>query len=133
MEFFLFDYTSLFVIDFNGDVWRFDKEDDDSFDNKPTKVLGLSNIVSIIGYNDIYAATDIDGKVFVLGEQPRCIEAFTNIEGVSLGGDFLFAYNKNTVWAWGKNDKGQLGTGDLIDRFQPAKLSFGSEILGTFS
>ncbi|KAL0205983.1 hypothetical protein P9112_001290 [Eukaryota sp. TZLM1-RC] len=141
---FLFDYTSLFVIDFNGDVWRFDKEDDDSFDNKPTKVLGLSNIVSIIGYNDIYAATDIDGKVFVWGrlsrfsrlyeysEQPRCIEAFTNIEGVSLGGDFLFAYNKNTVWAWGKNDKGQLGTGDLIDRFQPAKLSFGSEILGTF-
>ncbi|KAL0205995.1 hypothetical protein P9112_001302 [Eukaryota sp. TZLM1-RC] len=141
---FLFDNISLFVIDFNGDVWRFDKENDDSFDNKPTKVLGLSNIVSIIGSNGIYAATDIDGKVFVWGrlsrfsdlyedsEQPICVEALTNIEGVSLGRNFLFAYNKNTVWAWGKNDEGQLGTGDLIDRFQPAKLSFGSEILGTF-
>ncbi|KAL0208434.1 hypothetical protein P9112_011021 [Eukaryota sp. TZLM1-RC] len=140
---FLFDYNFLLVIDSNGDVWRFDKEDDDSFDNKPRKVLGLSNIVSINGNDDIYAAIDSNGKVFVWGrlsrfknisvdiESPICIEVFTNIECVSLGHDFLFAYNKNTVWAWGRNDKGQLGTGDLIDRLQPVKV-FGSEILGTF-
>ncbi|KAL0209209.1 hypothetical protein P9112_011796 [Eukaryota sp. TZLM1-RC] len=140
LSYFLLGSNSLLVIDSNGGVWRFE-----SFNNKPTKVSGLSNIVSIIGSKDDFcAATDTDGKVFVWGrlsrfsdlyedsEQPRCIEAFTNIEGVSLGHDFLFAYNKNTVWAWGKNDEGQLGTGDLIDRFQPAKLSFGSEILGTF-
>ncbi|KAL0206005.1 hypothetical protein P9112_001312 [Eukaryota sp. TZLM1-RC] len=153
----------LFIIDVNGDVWKFnnvrafDHVDEIPFSNKPIKGPGLSNIVYISGstcwccsdlalrYNDgIYAAINNNGKVFVWGklsrlsclyndsEQPRCIEAFTNIEGVSLGHDFLFAYNKNTVWAWGKNDKGQLGTGDLIDRFQPAKLSFVSEILGTF-
>ncbi|KAL0214217.1 hypothetical protein P9112_006401 [Eukaryota sp. TZLM1-RC] len=59
------------------------------------------------------------------------IEAFTNIEGISVGYNFLFAYNKNTVWAWGRNYRGQLGTGDLIDRPQPVKV-FGSEILGSF-
>ncbi|KAL0208338.1 hypothetical protein P9112_010925 [Eukaryota sp. TZLM1-RC] len=140
---FLFDDISLFVIDSNGDVWRFDKSDDDFFNNKPTKVLGLSNIVSINGYDDIYAAIDIDGKVFVWGRLsrisdlyedivvPLCIEAFTSVKGVSLGRDFLFAYNKNTVWAWGRNDIGQLGIGDLKDRPQPVKLSCGSEILGS--
>ncbi|KAL0208034.1 hypothetical protein P9112_010621 [Eukaryota sp. TZLM1-RC] len=140
---FLFDFNSLLVIDFNGDVWRFDKGDDVPFINKPTKVSGLSNIVSINSYDDIYAATDTDGKVFIWGrlsrfknisvdsEAPICIEALTNVKYVSLGHDFLFAYNKNTVWAWGRNDKGQLGTGDLIDRPQPVKV-FGSEILGTF-
>ncbi|KAL0214246.1 hypothetical protein P9112_006430 [Eukaryota sp. TZLM1-RC] len=59
------------------------------------------------------------------------IEAFDNVEGISVGDDFIFTYNKNTVWAWGRNYAGQLGTGDLIGRPQPVKV-FGSEILGTF-
>ncbi|KAL0205150.1 hypothetical protein P9112_000457 [Eukaryota sp. TZLM1-RC] len=160
---FFFSEDWLFIIDVNGDVWKFnnvrafDHVDEIPFSNKPIKGPGLNNIVYISGstcwccsdlalrYNDgIYAAINNNGKVFVWGklsrlsclyndiEQPICVEAFTNIEGVSLGHDFLFAYNKNTVLAWGKNDEGQLGTGDLIDRPQPAKLSFGSEILGIF-
>ncbi|KAL0208059.1 hypothetical protein P9112_010646 [Eukaryota sp. TZLM1-RC] len=144
----LFNGDFLFVIDFNGDVWRFDKGDDVPFNHKPTKVLGLNNIVSISGYfcqylDRVYSAIDNNGKVFVWGQlsaiselyedrdEPIGIEALTNIEGISLGEDFLFAFNKNTVWAWGRNDIGQLGTGDLIDRPQPVKI-FGSEILGSF-
>ncbi|KAL0226566.1 hypothetical protein P9112_013890 [Eukaryota sp. TZLM1-RC] len=140
----LLDNPFLFVIDFNGEVLKFNKGDDDvPFNNKPTKVPGLNNIVSISGYDGIYAAIDNNGKVFLWGwlsrlsdvyedsEEPRCIEAFNNIEGISVGYNFLFAYNKNTVWAWGRNAKGQLGTGDLIDRPQPVKV-FGSEILGSF-
>ncbi|KAL0226598.1 hypothetical protein P9112_013922 [Eukaryota sp. TZLM1-RC] len=144
MNSFLFVENFLFIIDFNGEVLKFNKGDDDvPFNNKPTKVPGLNNIVSISGYDGIYAAIDNNGKVYLWGwlsrlsdvyedsEEPRCIEAFNNIEGISVGYNFLFAYNKNTVWAWGRNDKGQLGTGDLIDRPQPVKV-FGSEILGSF-
>ncbi|KAL0214182.1 hypothetical protein P9112_006366 [Eukaryota sp. TZLM1-RC] len=131
----LLDDKLLFVIDANGDTF---------FNNKPTKVEGLSNIVFISGYDGIYAAIDNSGKVFVWGklsrisefyedsDEPRCIDAFTNVESISVGHNFLFAYNKNTVWAWGRNDEGQLGTGDLIDRPQPVKV-FGSEILGSFN
>ncbi|KAL0214239.1 hypothetical protein P9112_006423 [Eukaryota sp. TZLM1-RC] len=135
----------LYVVDITGDVWEFDKYNcDDPFNKKPTKVPGLSNIVFISGYNDICAAIENNCKVFVWGDlsrisdfcknttEPLTIEAFTNVEGISVGRNFLFAYNKNTVWAWGKNDEGQLGTGDLIDRPQPVKL-FGSEILGSFN
>ncbi|KAL0214180.1 hypothetical protein P9112_006364 [Eukaryota sp. TZLM1-RC] len=139
---FYFDDNCLLVVDVNGDVWWFNV--DDPFNNKPTKVEGLSNIVFISGYDGIYAAIDNSGKVFVWGKlsrisdfykdihEPRCIEAFTNIEGISVGRNFLFAYNKNTVWAWGRNDEGQLGTGDLIDRPQPVKV-FGSEVLGSLN
>ncbi|KAL0219282.1 hypothetical protein P9112_004935 [Eukaryota sp. TZLM1-RC] len=138
---FLFDSFELFVFCNIGYVWKFDLGY--SFNNKPTKVSGLSNIVYINGRDCIYAALNDIGKVFVWGElsrisnayedikEPICIEALTNIEGISVGDDFLFAYNKNTVWAWGRNDKGQLGTGDLIDRPQPVKV-FGSELLGSF-
>ncbi|KAL0213781.1 hypothetical protein P9112_005965 [Eukaryota sp. TZLM1-RC] len=143
---FLFDRGCLFVIDINGDVWQF--ACGPSTFLEPTKIEKLSHVICICGYeyyeyDSVYAALDLNGKVFVWGwlckmsdfyenqREPRCIEAFTNIEGISVGDDFLLAYNKNTVWAWGRNDKGQLGTGDLIDRPQPVKV-LGSEILGAF-
>ncbi|KAL0207985.1 hypothetical protein P9112_010572 [Eukaryota sp. TZLM1-RC] len=141
---FLFDSNCLFVIDFDGNVWKFIKNSDNfCFNEKPTQIGGLTNIVSISGCEGIYSAVDINGKGFVWGklsrlsdfyedsEEPQCIKTFTNIEGISLGYNFLFAYNKNTVWAWGRNNVGQLGTGDLLDRPQPVQL-FLSEILGRF-
>ncbi|KAL0213837.1 hypothetical protein P9112_006021 [Eukaryota sp. TZLM1-RC] len=138
--------NSFYFIDTDGFVWMFDEDCASStnfFDEQPTKISGLSDIISISAFDDIYAAVDNNGKVYVWGglseipphyqdhHQPICIDAFTNIEGDSVGYNFLFAYNKNTVWAWGRNDKGQLGTGDHFDRLQPVKV-FGSEILGRF-
>ncbi|KAL0215117.1 hypothetical protein P9112_007301 [Eukaryota sp. TZLM1-RC] len=132
----------LLIVDINGDIWKFDRGGK-FFNNKPTKVPGLSNIVSISGHRLTCSAIDSSGNVFVWGwlsrisqfykkqNDPILMETFINIEGVSVGETYLLAYNKNTVWAWGRNDKGQLGTGDLIDRPQPVKI-FGSEILGGF-
>ncbi|KAL0207867.1 hypothetical protein P9112_010454 [Eukaryota sp. TZLM1-RC] len=139
----LLDGDYLFLIDVNGDVWKLKEVQRSLFDIKPTKLQGLSKIDSIIGFKGTLAAIDNNGKVFVWGElnkisdvyedaqEPICVEAFTNIEGISVGHNIIFAYNKSTVWAWGRNNKGQLGTGDLIDRPQPVKV-FGSEILGSF-
>ncbi|KAL0208477.1 hypothetical protein P9112_011064 [Eukaryota sp. TZLM1-RC] len=145
-----FCYRRLFcnyilLVDGSGAVWQFNQSDTVDnipiFNEKPTKIPGLSNIVSICGSWDVCAAIDNNGKVFVWGrtsnisyyyedtEEPRCIEAFTNIEGVSVDENFLFAYNKNSVWAWGMK---VFGTDDVIDRPHPIKLSIGSEILGSF-
>ncbi|KAL0211266.1 hypothetical protein P9112_009564 [Eukaryota sp. TZLM1-RC] len=141
---FSFNKDLVVVIDMDNNVWKFNNEYFVPFNNKPSKIEGLSSIVFISGNNSIYAAMNSNGKVFMWGylhrvsnvyeisEVPICIEAFTDIEGISMGYNFLFAYNKNSVWAWGRNYEGQLGTGDLIDRPQPVKVSFGSEILGTF-
>ncbi|KAL0209983.1 hypothetical protein P9112_010067 [Eukaryota sp. TZLM1-RC] len=101
---FLLDANYLFVIDVNGFVWRFSKRNNYvSFKDKPTKVPGLTNIVFINGYDGTYAAIDNSGKVFVWGDlssiselyedsdEPRCIEALTNMEGIAVGNDLLFA------------------------------------------
>ncbi|KAL0205349.1 hypothetical protein P9112_000656 [Eukaryota sp. TZLM1-RC] len=136
--------VDLFFIDINGNVMKYAVESAETpFPGEPIKVYGLINIVFISGRNGIYAAVDNNGKVFLWGDlsrisnfyrnsnEPICVETLTNIEGISVSRNFLFAYNKNNVWAWGRNYQGQLGTGDLIDRPQPVKL-FGSEILGNF-
>ena len=53
---------------------------------------------------------------------------------VSAGTDHILTLKSDgTVWAWGKNDKGQLGNGDTNDTEYPAKVSFphnsdGSEV-----
>ncbi|KAL0208611.1 hypothetical protein P9112_011198 [Eukaryota sp. TZLM1-RC] len=127
---FSFDRNNLVLKDSNGDVWVVESED--SFNNKPIKIKGLTNIVHVAGSERFCVAFNSFGNVFVYRNyEPLCIEPLTNMEGISVGRDFLFAYNKNTVWSWGMKDKGQLGTGDLIDRPQPVKV-FGSKILDSF-
>ncbi|KAL0208480.1 hypothetical protein P9112_011067 [Eukaryota sp. TZLM1-RC] len=140
---FHYNVECLLVVDSNGDVWEFDQINVDYLSDKPTKIPGLNNIVSISGSNGVFAAIDFYGKVFVWGrlsrlgycyensEEPRQVEAFTDIEGISVGHDFLFAFNKSTVWAWGKNDFGQLGIGDLVDR-PTAVPAFWAEVHGSF-
>ncbi|KAL0214803.1 hypothetical protein P9112_006987 [Eukaryota sp. TZLM1-RC] len=130
----------LLIVDINGDIWKFGTSDN-FFNNKPTKVPGLSNIVSVSGYGSFFAAINNNGNVFVWVESKTSsdehqnesilIEPLVNVEGISVGREFLFAYNKNTVLAWHRNTEGQLGTGDLMERAQPLKV-FGSEILGSF-
>ncbi|KAL0206521.1 hypothetical protein P9112_001828 [Eukaryota sp. TZLM1-RC] len=137
---FLFDGNIVYVLDIDGNVWKYD----DFLNTKPVKVQGLDSVAFLTGNYGIFAAIDNNGKVFVWGKlsklsdvyedhhEPRLVETFISVEDVSIGDTFLFAYNKTTVWAWGRNDRGQLGTGDLIDRPQPVKV-FGSEILGSIN
>ncbi|KAL0215765.1 hypothetical protein P9112_007949 [Eukaryota sp. TZLM1-RC] len=132
------------IIDINGLVWIYKRDDKvDSFTNQPYHVQGLTNVVSISGYQGVFAAVDNSGKVFVWGNlseftdvhqnrnDPLCLEPLTNMEGISVGNDYLYAYNKDIVWAWGRNYKGELGTGDEHHLETPVNV-FGSEILGTF-
>ncbi|KAL0214890.1 hypothetical protein P9112_007074 [Eukaryota sp. TZLM1-RC] len=50
------------------------------------------------------------------------------IEGVSLGDDYMFAYNQHGIWALGRN-RGQLGIESTLEIKTPLRL-FGSEICG---
>ncbi|KAL0206909.1 hypothetical protein P9112_012620 [Eukaryota sp. TZLM1-RC] len=134
------DQLCLFLVDTNGHGWQIDH--DLCFNRQPIKYHGF-DIVSISGCLGFQGAVCNNGRVYVWGELgktscfyqnirfPSCFETPNNSESISVGFGFLYAYNKNTVWAWGKNDQGQLGTGDLIERHEPVKV-FGSEILGSF-
>ncbi|KAL0206936.1 hypothetical protein P9112_012647 [Eukaryota sp. TZLM1-RC] len=78
---FLLDFEFLYVIDANDEIWRFDKGHDDvPFNNKPTKCLGLSSIVSVSGFDGIYVAIGKKGKVFVWGDLSRMSDVYEDSE-----------------------------------------------------
>ncbi|KAL0206479.1 hypothetical protein P9112_001786 [Eukaryota sp. TZLM1-RC] len=132
----------MFFIDFNGEIWKFNIGSD-CIIGEPIKIEGLGDIIYICryrGYANTYAAIDKNGQVYVWGElgsingfcnKPHCIGGFSDVKGISIAKDFLFAYNERTIWGSGLKNSGQLGSAELIGQLQPV-TGFGSEILSTF-
>ena len=57
--------------------------------------------------------------------QPDCHAYLTNIVQVDAGMLFSVALRSDgTVWAWGRNSRGQMGDSSLIDRTLPVQLPF---------
>ena len=49
-----------------------------------------------------------------------------NVSKAEAGENFAFAVKQDgTLWAWGANDRGQLGDGTAIDRLSPVKVADG--------
>jgi len=55
---------------------------------------------------------------------PAALDANFDWEAVSLGGVHILAVRNGMVFAWGRNNYCQLGTGDLADRETPAVVVF---------
>ena len=54
---------------------------------------------------------------------PQQVPGLTDVYAVEAGDNFcLVAKNDGTVWAWGRNDVGQLGIGNTVDQYTPARL-----------
>jgi len=54
---------------------------------------------------------------------PVQVVGLSNIIAISAGGGHSLALkNDGTVWAWGRNEKGQLGDGTHIDRRTPIQV-----------
>lgn len=95
--------------------------------SKPTRIVGLDDIVQIgIGWNHAVALRS-DGKVFIWGQRtygvlgdgldndkedgtPREVAGLSDVIAISVGGRTTLALRKDkTLWAWGANRGGQLG------------------------
>ena len=49
-----------------------------------------------------------------------------DVSKAEAGENFAFAVKQDgTLWAWGANDRGQLGDGTAIDRLSPVKVADG--------
>src|SRR3990170_490517 len=106
----------------------------------PVQVSGLTGIVGIAGGRHHSIALKNDGTVWTWGRNkegqlgngafsdynlfPVSVRGLTNIVAVAVG-DFhsLSVSNDGTVWAWGKNNNGELGDGTIIDRTTPVPVS----------
>ncbi len=64
---------------------------------------------------------DLQGELVPLAEEPQ--KVLEGVASVSLGGAFTLALKTDgTLWAWGANEAGQLGTGDRTARLMPVQV-----------
>lgn len=64
---------------------------------------------------------DLQGELVPLWEEPQ--KVMEGVASVSTGGAFTLALKTDgTLWAWGANEAGQLGTGDRTARLMPVQV-----------
>lgn len=108
-------------------------------------MLDESIIDAAVGPNHILALTQA-GSVYAFGynrhgqlgienvediqETPIIVPGIDNISALAAGGDFSVALKSDgTVWAWGKNDVGQIGHEIAEYRYQPGQIAGISNIV----
>lgn len=116
--------------------------------NSPVDVTGAftgvgNGAYSMCGGFQFTAVVRVDGTVVTVGRnefgqlgrgsislttdpglQVGAVPGLTNIKHVSCGGDFVIATRGDgAVFAWGRNDKGQLGDGTTTNRGSPVQIT----------
>ncbi|MBP6638696.1 MAG: T9SS type A sorting domain-containing protein [Bacteroidia bacterium] len=112
----------------------------------PQQVMGLTGIVEIAAGGYFSMALQRDGRVWAWGsnshgqvgdsivadtirEVPVLLMGVDSIVKISAGGFHALALQSNgQAWAWGGNEKGQLGVGDNLDRFIPVLMNNGNSV-----
>lgn len=112
----------IFLLKNDGNVWivKLDWYSPTIVDG-PRKIEGISNVVSI----QKNIALTIEGKIYNLLSNTFLQNSLENIIAVSgrEGRHILALKEDGTVWAWGKNNLGQLGNGTYDDSEVPTKVN----------
>ncbi|QTA78778.1 Cell adhesion related domain (CARDB)-containing protein, immunoglobulin-like fold-containing [Desulfonema limicola] len=134
------------ALDIYGSVWAWGYNPDGQLGNGtqinssvPVNVSGLTDIIAIATGNSHSIALKGDGTVWTWGKNssyqlghglgdttdeliPGQVPNLFNVIDIAGGYNFTTVLKQDrTVWSWGRNDRGQLGTGDIIDRKVPAQ------------
>jgi alpha-tubulin suppressor-like RCC1 family protein len=129
----------------DGTVWAWGKNSDRQLGdgsayqrNAPVQVAGLTNGAGIAGGGTHSVACKMDGTVWAWGKndvgqlgngttttQTGLVQVSTltsGVVGVAAGTNHSLALKSDgTVWAWGKNDVGQLGDASNTNRSSPVQ------------
>lgn len=107
----------------------------------PVQVSGLNNVIAIAAGNFHSIALQGDGTVWTWGMNssyqlghgpggsvdelvPGQVANLFSVIDITGGSNFTTVLKQDkTVWSWGRNDRGQLGTGDIVDRTIPSASS----------
>lgn len=93
----------------------------------PELVLGLADVEQVSATAEEFIALDALGRVFVWGSQrgptPTQMPTPEPIAQISGGDEFGLARGfSGRLYAWGKNDDGQLGDGTQTERLSPVRV-----------
>lgn len=109
----------------------------------PTQVAGLTNVVAAAAGGNHSLVLKADGTVWAFGDNqygqlgngsgvansvtPVQVSVLTGVTAIVAGNEFSLALGSDgagsgIVWAWGKNDHGQLGDDTLVNKFVPVRV-----------
>lgn len=105
----------------------------------PGRVLNISNVVAIDAGESQGGAVTSEGSLWVWGSNsggqlgngttttsaittPIQVTGLAGVTQIAVGGEFMIAMTSDgSVWAWGKNETGQLGDGTTTDALTPVQ------------
>ncbi|KAL0207001.1 hypothetical protein P9112_012712 [Eukaryota sp. TZLM1-RC] len=91
---------------------------------QPTAVCATDySIFVLTAKGKVYGAGDVffDSNI----HPTQCLSFLTDVKWISGGSGHVLALKKDgTVWAWGKNSKGQVGDGTNQDKHEPVQVPF---------
>ena len=124
---------------------------DGNYDDRaiPFRLSGLIDVLALSGGGSFTMALKRDGSVWAWGANsagqlgdgtrtalhtgratPAPVLGLSGIADIAAGGEHAVARKTDgTVWAWGNNNRGQLGDGTTIDRLVPVRVSGLSGVL----
>jgi alpha-tubulin suppressor-like RCC1 family protein len=98
----------------------------------PVQVSGLSGVIAIAGGEYYSISLASYGTVWIWGQMewggniwstiPVSVNGISGVKGIGASGSHALALKNGTVWAWGKNNSGQLGDGSTISRYYPVQV-----------
>ena len=113
--------------------------------NRPTQItkfyhaagIATPTIGTVSACDDQAGCVDVDGWVWTWGVstqrdddpgwRPRRVEGLSLCSQLSLSGSHALAVGRfGELYAWGSNTRGELGTGDLVDRYSPIRVEISS-------
>lgn len=138
-------YQNSIQVEADGTVWSFGRMPGGGSSSQVGRVKGgaLEGIVQASGGYAHAAAVDADGLVWMWGDNEAgqlgqgdmekyaaavqvAFTADERIEAVAAGYDHTLALSGNgEVWAWGRNQYGQLGDGTETERSKPVRVMAG--------
>ena len=100
----------------------------------PVPVLPLSGVVAVGTTHSTHIALLADGTLWGVGgnlgngtsqnySQPQRVPGLPAVAAVSVSDHVLALGQDGTVWAWGNNDRGQVGDGSRTYRYTPVQLA----------
>ena len=132
----------------DGSVWAFGDNGRGELGNGtttnsdvPVQVPGVAGVTQIAAGNGFSLALTSNGNVLTWGDDsygelggdyaglgysttPVQVKGLTGVTQIAAGGQFSLALRSDgTVWAWGRNDSGQLGNGTTTNSAVPVQVT----------
>lgn len=119
----------------------------DSHDLLPAPIASLSDVVAICAGGSSAFAVTPDGAVWAWGSnafgqlgtgdsemssvRPTRVKGLSEVRRIATSGESTFAVRRDgSVWAWGRNNHGQLGDGTQVDRRTPTRVPELANVIG---